>query len=425
MIRSFLAPAAALALLAGCGGAEGAGEKREGAGLATTIDSTGDTVFARVAGEVPAAAVRSLVVELAIAPGADDTTLFTDVSEFDVDRRGRFWVYDNPGNAVYLFDAEGHLVRRVGRQGGGPGEFNANGGMVALGDTGFAVLDPRNARISFFDSAGGYRTSWRTPSGFFTSNGLVTDRSGVLYLRRPVSVSREGEILGRMGLVRAMGDGVLADSLAPPDLEVQREVYLAVSKDGNSRSSTSSRYAPQYYWGWHPDGYFVVADGGRGHIILARSGARPVAIRREVGKVAVDPDEREEERAQLQWNMRQTDPAWSWSGPPLPGEKAPLMGLFLARDGRIWVRVATASERIPEAEVVQPRDPKQTPTRYRTPNLYEVFAPSGRFLGQIRFPPRSRLMEADGDRVWATGRDENDLPAVLRLRIDPALAGGN
>jgi hypothetical protein len=76
------------------------------AGLATVLDSTADSAFARVAGQFPAAAVRSLHEELRIAPGASDTSQFTEVFEFDVDQSGRFWVYDRSSNSILLFGAE-------------------------------------------------------------------------------------------------------------------------------------------------------------------------------------------------------------------------------------------------------------------------------------------------------------------------------
>ena len=97
------------------------------------------------------------------------------------------------------------------------------------------------------------------------------------------------------------------------------------------------------------------------------------------------------------------------------------MGLFVARDGRIWARIAVPSERIPEAELDLPRE-KDAPVRhFRTPVVYEMFGPDGRFLGRVGLPRRSRLMEAEGDVVWCLLRDENDLPAVVRFRIEPGL----
>lgn len=393
------------------------------AGLATTFDSTADTVYARVRGLVPEAAVRRLVEEMRIAPAAEDTSLFTEVFEFDVDRGGRVLAYDRPSNTALLFRPDGRLERRVGRQGAGPGEFNSNNGMVALGDTGWAVWDSRNARISYFTVAGDFRTSSPTPAQFSTLNGLVTDRTGRLYLKRPVTAPREGEILGRMGLVRIKADGSLGDSLVPPDLPVQRDVYIAErnEKGNQSRSSSSAGYAPGYHWAWHPEGFFVAAHGGKYEVVVGRPGEKPRMIARSLPPVEVSEEERGQERESLTYNMRRTDPGWSWNGPDLPKSKAPMMGLFVARDGRIWVRVALPSERILDEEITPPRDPKQPMSHFRTPVAYEVFAADGTFLGRVAFPRRTSLIEADGDVVWALGRDENDLPAVLRFRIDPAL----
>jgi len=237
------------------------------AGLMTVIDSTADSIFVRTHGSIAPNNLRSLVEDLRIAPAMDDTSLFTAVGTFQVDRSGRFWVYDRPTNSILIFDENGGLVRRVGRQGGGPGEFYSNNGMAALADGGMAVLDSRNGRISFLDAEGGFRRSWVVTTGFSTSNGgLVGDRSGALFLVRPVTPPRDGEILGRMGLVRPAEDGSLSDSLIPPELPVPREAYVAERKEsggGVSRSATSVPNGAQYFWAWAPDGYFVVAHGGK------------------------------------------------------------------------------------------------------------------------------------------------------------------
>jgi hypothetical protein len=409
---------ALLLLLTACGGA-GASSTGGAAGLATTIDSTADTVYARVVGEVPATAVRGLVTELAIAPGIDDVSLFTQVSEFDVDPTGRLWVFDYPSRSLFLFGPDGTLLRRIGRQGAGPGEFNSNNGMVVLGDSGVALWDAQNGRISFIDRDGEWRTSWLVPTGFSTSHGLITDRAGQLYLRRPVTPPREGEILGRMGLVRLQTGGAFGDSLAPPDLPVAREVYVA-RREG-STSSTSSRHAPNFHWAWHPAGHFVAAHGGTGVVVVERPGMKPLVIGRQAPPVDVPAEERGQERESITYNMRQTEPGWSWRGPDLPTTKAPVAGVFAGRDGRIWIRVSAPSEVVPAAEVTIPSDSLRPVITWRTPTVYEVFAQDGMFLGRVAFPPRTTLMEADGNTVWAIGRNEDDLPAVTRYRIEPAL----
>ncbi len=413
-------PCLALFLLAAmaCGPGEGA-PPADPSGLLTVIDSTTDTVFARVTGEVPASAHRRLVQEMAVAPDADDTSLFTDVFEFDVGPDGRLWVFDRPSNTLLIFNADGTLRQRTGRQGAGPGEYNSNNGMVVLGDSGVALWDARNGRVAFLDVEGQWQRSWPVPTGFNTSNGLLTDRSGQLYLRRPVTPPREGEILGRMGLVQLREGGAFGDSLAPPDLPVQREVYVARA-EGNT-SSTNSRHAPNFHWAWHPDGYFVAANGGQGAVVLERPGAKPLVIVRSAPPVGVGSEERSEEQASITHSMRQTEPGWAWRGPDLPTTKAPIAGIFAARDGRIWIRVPAPSEPIPADELPVTRDTLRPVITFRTPVVYEIYAPTGRFLGRLTFPPRTTLMEADGNLVWALVRNADDLPAVTRFRIEPAL----
>jgi hypothetical protein len=386
------------------------------AGLVTVFDSTTDTVIARVDGQVPVPALRTMTIAMQIAPSMDDTSLFGDVFDFELDAANRVWVYDRPGRRIFLFDSTGQLVRRIGRQGAGPGEFSSVNGMVPLADTGIAVLDAQNARISFFGASGDFRTSVPVPSGFSTSNGLVTDRSGALYLRRPVTPPREGEILGRMGLVRLNANGSFADSLAPPDLPVQRDTYLAVSPDGRGRSSTGSQFAPNFVWDWHPDGFFVAGHGGRYEIVLQRPG-KPVVIRRNAPAVPIHPDQRSDEKERITWSMRQTQPGWTWTGPEIPENKAPLSGITVARDGNIWARVATPSALIP-ADELQPRREKGPPVvRFRAPIVYEVYSPQGRFLGRVPLPPRTTLLHVDGDYFWGIVRDEDDLPSIVRFKL--------
>lgn len=407
---------AALVLLTACGDAAAGGDPGV---LATVFDSTADTVHARIAGDIPETGVRHLVTEVAIAPGIDDTTLFTNVFEFDVDGEGRFWVSDSDSRSIFVFAADGSLIRRVGRRGAGPGEFEQNSGMVIRPDGGLAAWDSRNARLAFFDSAGTFTHQWPLPGGFSTNNGLVTDKSGALYLRRPVTDPREGEILGRMGLVRLAEGGAFADSLVPPDLPVQREVYVA-SREGGT-SATSSTFAPNFYWAWTPSGEFVAANGASYEIVVARAIGKPLVIHRAMSPVAIDPDERDYEERRILWNLRQTDPDWSWQGPPIPTTKAPIRSMTVTRDGRIWVQVAVPSDTIPVEERQVFADSTRPVPRHTTVSVYEVFAPTGEFLGRVRFPPRASLIDAEGDVVWGLGRDINDMPAVTRWRVEPGL----
>jgi hypothetical protein len=225
-----------------------------------------------------------------------------------------------------------------------------------------------------------------------------------------------------MGLVRLDSTGAFTDSLEPPDLDVPREVYVAskTTKGGTNRSATNSPHAGQYLWAWHPQGHFVAGNGVTYEMVIARAGEKPVVIRRESSPVPLTDAQRSEDEQSILWQMRSVDPSWTWQGPALPRAKAPLSTLFIARDGRIWARVATPSEAIPEDELPPQLKDRPPVRRFRAPQAWEVFEADGRFLGRVAFPPRTVLVQADGDRVWAIGRDENDLPAILRFRVNPS-----
>ena len=391
------------------------------AGLATVFDSVGDTIVAHVDGDVPARYVRSLTNELRIAPSVDDTSLFGDVSEFVVDRADRLWVFDEPSSSIFLFAPDGTLIRRVGRRGAGPGEFFNNGGMTALPDTGIAQWDARNARVSFFSSAGDFRTSWRTPVGFSTTHGLLSDRDGTLRLRRPIAKASASAVIGGMGLASPLADGTLADSIAPPHLDVAAVQFTATYPGGAGRASYNAPYTPEFLWAWHPDGWFVVANSGSGEIILARTSGKPIVIRRHFPPVPVPDAERTALAASLTKTLREVQPDWSLPQ-PIPYTKPPTGSFVVTRDGHLWVLVATPSERVPDSELPPSRDTTPPTPHFRSALVYEVYAPDGRFLGRVAFPRNATLMQADGDTVWLIERDADDLPAVVRARITPGLS---
>ncbi len=384
--------------------------------LATVFDSTrGDSLIARVAGTVPDAYVRVAAEELRIAPGAEDTTLFAEVNEFDVGADGRLYVFDAANRVLFVFDSTGALLRRVGRQGSGPGEFNSNNGMVVLPDTRLAQWDARNGRISFFSADGDFQQSWVIPTGFSTSNGIRSDASGTLYAYRPVTPPRDGEILGRMGLRKLGAEGQMTDSLIPPDLPFTQLFYIAREKDNTS--ATSATHAPRFQWQWHRDGHFVSVSTERYEIEVSRP-QRPLRIVRDAPSIPVPEAERSWDQERITFNLRMTDPSWQFNGPPIPSTKPPVAGLFVARDGRIWVRVAVPSVEIP-ADERDPADPKRPPPRiFRDASTdFEVFEADGRFVRRVRLPYTAQFVEADGDRVWYLDRDADGLPAIVRARF--------
>jgi hypothetical protein len=148
---------------------------------------------------------------------------------------------------------------------------------------------------------------------------------------------------------------------------------------------------------------------------------RALRIVRDAPVIPIPDDERAWDQEQITFQLRSNQPNWTWTGPDIPSEKPPVAGLSVARDGRIWVRVATPSEPIPASERDEQLPNRRPVSRFRDPLEYEVFEKDGTFLGRIRFPHRATWMEADGNLVWYLQRDDDGLPAIVRARIEPAL----
>ena len=118
------------------------------------------------------------------------------------------YVVDALGPAVLHLSLDGEFIRRIGRSGEGPGEFQVPT-IVRATDQGFAVYD-QFAGISFFDTAGGFQRIVRFQTFPSSARDFRIFKNGDLVLAGAVSssdhalhvYSPDGEYLGGMGQVR-------------------------------------------------------------------------------------------------------------------------------------------------------------------------------------------------------------------------------
>ena len=87
--------------------------------------------------------------------------MFGAITDFEVDRYGRFWLFEGQAQELRVFDSTGSFVRTVGRKGEGPGEFNQVIGMAWGPDEHLWLVDPSNNRLSVVDTTGA--AIWATP----------------------------------------------------------------------------------------------------------------------------------------------------------------------------------------------------------------------------------------------------------------------
>ena len=265
------------------------------------------------------------------------------------------------------------------------------------------VRNPGNSRIEVFGPEPGRTEQWRYPAGGLHSvTPLYTDMHGRT-LVPIVDRSRDPSSRTLVTQLLVLGpDGTHVDTLAQP-----------------SSPSTAgfAPFSPRFQWTFHPSGHFLTGMPSEYRIDLARDDG-VLRIERAADLVPVHEEEGAYARERMERSMRERDPDWSWSGPPVPEHKPFFRSLLTGRDGRIWVRVAAEGYPV-ENEDHDPGNPSSMPVIWREPLRFDVFEPDGTYLGAVAPPVGVSLSNAvfDGNYVWGVTEDDLGVARVVRFRI--------
>lgn len=288
----------------------------------------------------------ALVEELRLgrAPGgaaAEDPEVFGNVVGLAVDEIGRIYVADRAQQEVRAFDPQGSFLRRFGRQGDGPGEFQDLAGVAWHPSGVLLAMDIGARRVTAFDSLGavlsttGHHVETDNPGSVWRAE---IDTLGFLYEPDWESPSWAGRVLKH----RLLADFTLVavDTIALPErgphfdsIPTNWRPLWSVDPDGSIWHGNTNRFR-----------FFKVT--GRSDTTLA------VELRRPTPRL----------------EGRERDSLGAALGLPsgaLPKYKA-VLGLFrVAPDGGLWV---------------------WNPHVGRTWGRWEVFDNSGYHRGQVATP---------------------------------------
>jgi hypothetical protein len=345
--------------------------------------------------------------------------LFGDIRSLEVGGDGTVFVLDVHVPIVRVFDSDGRHLRNIGQEGSGPGEYKSPDGMAILPDGRVLVRDPPNGRITVYDTGGRFLEQWPLTGGFNTERRFYVDHQGRSYANT---------ILERgvdpwdwtYGLVVYSSEGEILDTIPAPTWDMGRPQLTA--SDENSSTARWVPFHPMPTWTFSPLGYMVGGLPTEYRIDLHTSDPWMLSIEKDQAPVPVLAAEAEERRQAMTRNLRRRFPGWSWNGPSIPDEKPPFKEIFASREGNIWVSLSTeGAPRMTEREAGEEEQATGTrPLRYFESMAFDVFEPSGRYLGRIK-PPESFRMEPEPfvreEHVWAVTRDELDIPRVARFRI--------
>lgn len=185
------------------------------------------------------------------------------------DASRRTYIVGEPIDVVMVFDSSGRFLRRIGRSGSGPGEFEDGASLVVTGDGEFSVLDRGRSVILSFDHTGRLRSEV-PPVGEWYPHGIRTypwEGPWVLYVSRFHTPERAGYPLhlinvetGEIGRSFGSSTGELELGDAPiPEVAIasDRRIWMVKGPmdkyeislwDGNEQHLLLRRDTP-----WFPD----------------------------------------------------------------------------------------------------------------------------------------------------------------------------
>ena len=401
--------------LAACGMDSGS----SASGPDVVTETIGDTTVVRTVSGSVWGGEATLVPEISVGEvdGAEEY-LFGSISSIAVNDNRELHVLDGQAQHVRVFDSAGVYVETLGRRGEGPGEFGYAEAIALLPDGRLVVRDSRNQRIAAFGPDPGQTDHWGFDAGNSGSNyPLHTDVQGRTYLNtRDLSSTdwtRHIIVIGP--------DGTHLDTLPEPSSPLEWPMLTAehAAEWGTSSTNAHVPFGPVFQWTVHPSGHFITGLPSEYRINVPR-GDGVLRIERTTDPAPIQDEERTRARERVVRSMRNTDPDWSWSGPPIPERKPFYQQLLAGRDGRIWVRLVTEGHPV-ENENHDPENPRSEPVTWVEPLRYDVFEPGGTYLGVVAppddFSPYVNPV-FDGDYVWGVTRDELGVQRVVRYRID-------
>jgi hypothetical protein len=413
----------ALAVLtaAACGDAAAVGDVP----WRTVADSSGDTIRVSIRGPMPASRVHRLVAEFTVGAvdGSEEET-FGSLDDVTGTDDGGLLVWDSQAKAIRRFDADGNFLRRLGANGGGPGEHGHVNGIVRLPDGGWAVWDADGARINRHTEDGTFIGITRSPlTGWYRTDGLRADRRGLFYIEVPLvhdSITREVSLAGYLAFDTS---GTVRDTLVIPMWAPEAEQLVAQTADGGS----TTRWARPWGGGSEatvtPDGGLLAGFGLEYVFYILPSNGRAIRVEREHQRVAVSVTEAHERRAMITQRLRRLNPSWTWTGDPLPAVKPAYRDFRVGEDGRLWIRLSAPGEPIPDEELppVDPANPDAVRLTTREPDLFDVYEADGTLIGRVTVPSKTRVLRARGNHLWGVRQDSLDVNYAVRFRIEPAL----
>jgi hypothetical protein len=355
--------------------------------------------------------------------------LLSNVISAAFDSKDNLYVLDGGNQRVLVFDASGRFVRQIGKQGGGPGEFQFPSRVAVLSDDRLVVLEGRGHSV--FRPDGTFENFYAAGGGLgrFAGSRLYGHPAGGIVVQSR-TLPEPGRALPEGGTMAAPIVHVGLDDAAEPrtilpltePAPVMREATgpggqpLRMMVMGTPREVFRS--APS--WAMLGDGSVAFHEGGEYRIRIGRGGAETQVLTRAIAARA--PGDRDRERA------REERRASLGSGPSVT-----------VRGGGVATFSGTGGARMPEEEIrrmldnmtfadrIDPvhdlfADPtgrlwvERAPTVWGDPPPLDLITMAGRYIGTVPGLELPLAVSRTGLAAWVE-KDDMEVEQVVVRRL--------
>ena len=369
----------------------------EGA-VVTAVDTVDGVIRVRNSGEAPVW-TASLVLRLGSMgslgePAPDE---FGTVSSAILGPEDRIYVADQLNHEIRVFDLDGSLVTRFGREGQGPGELLGIYGIGWLGDT-LMILDYGNGRIGMTDPEGRW-VGQRNLVGHLQGSpaDLRFFPVGPSETYAVTLIADEGEI--SIVYIRHTMEGE-PDTIPFPDQDEDPSNYILCDHASGRFSMFEIPFFPsplQHPAGgarlataWSAEYRVAIVDAAGDTVRVIERDGEPVPVTEEAWEAGLA----EYREYADEYGTGGCEPR----SPNRPDFKPPMVQIYMDHLGRMWV----------EAERPEGR-------------IREIFDPEGRLIG--RMPVIADIERAApffGENLLAVvAQDSMEIPIVEVYRFGP------
>lgn len=115
----------------------------------------------------------------------DEKYILINPQDVKVTDDGTIYILDWEDNCIKVYDNQGKYLRKIGREGQGPGEFLTPCYFAVSSDERIYLMDCRNSKTIIMDTDGAFISEFRLIVGNYS--GMETDNNNYVYFSKEVS----------------------------------------------------------------------------------------------------------------------------------------------------------------------------------------------------------------------------------------------